>query len=108
MASPFIRCFYRTQANLRNQVSASRGDSLNPWIATKAKGRFLSRDLALSVPIFGDPDRPPDHNVCYPEITQHPRAVARVSLALPRSHSPQKFFTVIRLQLPGASIVADS
>ena len=36
-------------------------------IGTKAKGRFLLRDLALSVPIFGDPGRLPDHNSCIPE-----------------------------------------
>jgi hypothetical protein len=43
----------------------------------KAKGRFLLRDLALSVPIFGDPVLVPDHNACHPGIVRHPRATAR-------------------------------
>jgi len=50
--------------------------------AHKAKGRFLLRDLALSVPIFGDPVLVPDHSACHPEIAQHPRATARVHFAL--------------------------
>jgi hypothetical protein len=43
-------------------------------LSTKAKGRFLLRDLALSVPIFRDPVLVPDHNACYPGIVWHPRA----------------------------------
>jgi hypothetical protein len=50
--------------------------------AQKAKGRFLLRDLAPSVPIFGDPVLVPDHNACHPGIIQHPRAEARVYLNL--------------------------
>jgi hypothetical protein len=57
---------------------------------TKAKGRFLSRDLAPSLPTFRDPVRVPDHNACYPGIIRHPRAVARVFLTLLRSHSPHE------------------
>ena len=42
---------------------------------TKAKGRFLSRDLALSIPTFRDLVRVPDHNSCYPEAfdTREPK-----------------------------------
>lgn len=56
----------------------------------KMKGRFLLRDLALSIPIFGDPVRLPDHNFCFPRITQDSRTCVRALLAFLRSLSPQE------------------
>ena len=58
--------------------------------AQKKKGRFLLRDFALPVPIFGDPVRFPDHNFRFPRITQDSRTYARALLALLRSLSPQE------------------
>jgi len=59
----------------------------------KAKGRFLLRDLALSVPIFGDPVLVPDHNACHPGIVRHPRATARAFTSLFHDHIRCKSFS---------------
>jgi hypothetical protein len=76
---------------------------------TKTRGRFLLRDLAPSVPIFGDPVRVPDHNSCYPGIARHPQATARVFASLFYDHTRCKSFpTSVRFQSPGPSLVADS
>jgi hypothetical protein len=76
---------------------------------TKAKGRFLSRDLALSIPTFRDPVRVPDHNACYPGIIRRPRATARVFASLFYDHTRCKSLpAAVRFQLPGLSLVADS
>ena len=56
----------------------------------KMKGRFLLRDLALSIPIFGDPVRRPNHNFGFPRITWDLRTYARMLLALLRSLPPQE------------------
>ena len=63
---------------------------LESYLAQKKKGRFLLRDLALPVPIFGDPVRRPDHNFRFPRITRHSRTCVRALLALLRSLSPQE------------------
>jgi hypothetical protein len=60
-------------------TSSVDGSTMAP---TKARGRFLLRDLAPSVPIFGDPVLVPDHDACHPGITRQPRAEARVHLTL--------------------------
>jgi hypothetical protein len=76
--------------------------------STKAKGRFLSRDLALSIPIFRDLALVPDRNACYPESfsTREPKPA---STSLSYDHTRCKSFPIaIRLQLPGLSFVADS
>ena len=75
-------------------------------IGTKAKGRFLLRDLAL-VPIFGDPGQLPDHNSCIPESPSSHEPKPR----FPRSsttHSPQKLFHYPQSPVAFASLVADS
>ena len=56
----------------------------------KMKGRFLLRDLALSIPIFGDPVRRPNHNFGFLRITWDLRTYARMLLALLRSLPPQE------------------
>jgi hypothetical protein len=55
----------------------------------KMKGRFLLRELALSIPIFGDPVRLPDRNFGFPRITWNSRTYARSLLVFLRSLSPQ-------------------
>jgi hypothetical protein len=49
---------------------------------TKAKGRTLLRELALSAPIFRDLVRVPDHNVCHPGIIRYSRTYVRIYLTL--------------------------
>jgi hypothetical protein len=97
-----IRC---TSSMTAPTTSSVDGSTTAP---TKAKGRFLSRDLALSVPIFGDPVLVPDHNACYPGIIRHPRAEARVFLTLLRSHSLQELSDRRPSPVAGPSLVADS
>jgi hypothetical protein len=74
----------------------------------KTRGRFLLRDLALSVPIFGDPVRLPDHNFGSPRITRHSRTHARAFLALLRSLSPQELSRRHPFPVAWPSLVADS
>jgi hypothetical protein len=93
-----------------NKVTGSQDDELvGGAVFKKAKGRFLLRDLALSVPIFGDPVLVPDHNACHPGIVRHPRATTRAFTSLFHDHIRCKSFpTAVRFQLPGPSTVADS
>jgi hypothetical protein len=72
------------------------------------KGRFLLRDLALSIPIFGDPVRLPDHNFGFLRITWDLRTCARSPVALLDHCRRKNFLAVILFQLPGPSLVADS
>jgi hypothetical protein len=65
----------RSNLTLNTGGSARAASScVSTTTRTKAKGRILLRDLALSVPIFRDPVLVPDHNACYPGIAWHPRA----------------------------------
>jgi hypothetical protein len=69
---------------------------MSPTAHTKAKGRFLSRDLALSIPIFRDPALVPDHNACYPEsFGTHELTPAFTSLSNDRTRC-KSFPTAIR------------
>jgi hypothetical protein len=55
----------------------------------KAKGRSLSRDIALPVRFFEDLVRLPDHKIVIPELLgTHEQA--RLSLTFPLSHSLQE------------------
>ncbi len=67
------------------------------------------RDLALSIPTFGDPVRVPDHNACHPEsFGTHERQ----PVLLPHSSYDRTrckgFPTAAIFQLPGLSLVSDS
>jgi hypothetical protein len=71
----------------------------------KAKGRVLLRDLALSVPIFRDLVRVPDHNACYPE-SFGTHELTPVFTSLFYDHTRCKSLpTAVRLQLPGLSLL---
>jgi hypothetical protein len=79
-----------------------------PPTPTKAKGRFLLRDLAPSVPIFGDPVLVPDHNASYREsFGTHEPKPAFTSLFYDDTRC-KSFPTTAHFQLPGPSLVADS
>jgi hypothetical protein len=59
------------------------------------------RDLALSVPIFGDPVRLPDHNFALPEsLVTHELTLAR-SLLFSDHCRRKNFLAAIPFQLPG-------
>ena len=91
---------------------------ITPWqptavstrrLATKAKGRVLLRDLALSIPIFRDLVRVPDHNACSPRNHAVPTNSASAFTSLSHDHTRCKsLLTAVLLQLPGSSLVADS